>query len=127
MRVWLSLFVKVLGIVKGMTQLPTVDEALQRARQAQEERLKTIQALVEARQHVHDVREETARELSELQAQIKERIAAAEKADRQAFAAAKRGGWTVQELRKIGLPEPGRTTRTKRQPTRKNDVKPEEQ
>ena len=110
-----------------MTKLPSVDEALQRARQAQEERLKTIQVLVEARQHVHDVREETARELAELQAEIKERIAVAEKADRQAFAAAKKGGWTDQELRKIGLPEPGRTTRTKRQPTRKNDVKPEEQ
>lgn len=105
-----------------MTKLPTVDEALQRAREAQEERLKTIQFLVEARQHLHDVREEGAREIAELETQIKQRIADAQKADRQAFAAAKRGGWTVQELRKIGLPEPEKTLRTRRLASHKNDV-----
>lgn len=97
-----------------MSKPPSVDEALHRARLAQEERLRAIQTLVEARQNVHDVRETAARERAELEAQIKQRIADAERADRKAYSNAKKGGWSVQELRKIGFPEPARAKRSQR-------------
>lgn len=65
------------------------------------------------------MREETARELADLQAKITDRIAAAERDDVRAYNAAQSAGWTVDELRKIGLPEPEKKARVKRRAARR--------
>lgn len=71
----------------------------------QESRLKAIQSLAEARQHIVDVREETERERAELETRIAVRINDAERGDLRAYNAALTAGWTDTELRKIGFPD----------------------
>lgn len=66
-----------------------------------------------------DVREETARELAELQARIADRVSAAERDDVRAWNAALSAGWSADELRKIGFAEPDKKARTRRRSTRK--------
>jgi len=100
------------------TQL-TPEEAIERARRLQEDRLSAVQAVAEARQSVTDVREETARELAELQARIADRVSAAERDDVRAWNAALSAGWSADELRKIGFAEPDKKARTRRRSTRK--------
>lgn len=73
-----------------------------------------MQAVAEARQSVTDVREETARELAELQARIADRVSAAERDDVRAWNAALNAGWSADELRKIGFAEPDKKARTRR-------------
>ena len=79
-----------------------------------------IRAVAEARQSITDVREETDRELAEFQRRITERIAAAEREDLRAFNAALSAGWTVDELRKIGFPEPDKKVRTRRRAAKRD-------
>src|SRR5690625_6841463 len=95
-----------------MARVPTPEEAVERARQAQEKRLKAIQSLAEARQHIVDVREETERERAELEARIAGRINDAERDDVRAYNAAVAAGWSTTELRKIGFPEPEKKKRS---------------
>lgn len=97
-----------------MARTPTPEEAVERARQAQEQRLKAIQSLAEARQRIVDVREETDRERAELEARIAGRIRDAERGDLRAYNAALTAGWTATELRKIGFPEPQKKKRAAR-------------
>lgn len=97
-----------------MARVPTPEEAVERARQAQEKRLKAIQSLAEARQHIVDVREETERERAELEARIAGRINDAERDDVRAYNAALAAGWSTTELRKIGFPEPEKKKRAAR-------------
>ena len=78
-----------------------------------------IRAVAEARQRVTDVREKTDRELAEFQRRIADRVATAEREDVRAFNAALSAGWTVDELRKIGFPEPDKTLRVRRRRTAK--------
>ncbi|WP_245993611.1 hypothetical protein [Xylanimonas allomyrinae] len=101
-----------------MAKTPTPDEAIERARRAQEDRIDAIRVLAEARQSVTDVRDETARELAELQAKIAERVGAAERDDVKTYNAALAAGWSVDELRKIGFPEPEKKARVRRRQTR---------
>lgn len=103
------------------TQL-TPEEAIERARRLQEDRLTAVQAVAEARQAVTDVREETARELAELQARITDRVSAAERDDVRAWNAALSAGWSADELRKIGFSEPDKKARTRRRSTRKTST-----
>lgn len=103
------------------TQL-TPEEAIERARRLQEDRLSAVQAVAEARQSVTDVREETARELAELQARIADRVSAAERDDVRAWNAALSAGWSADELRKIGFSEPDKKARTRRRSTRKTST-----
>ena len=92
------------------TQL-TPEEAIERARRLQEDRINAVRTVAEARQRLVDVQEETARELADLQARIAERIADAERDDLRAYSAAQSAGWSVEELRKIGLSEPAKKAR----------------
>ncbi|WP_407792053.1 hypothetical protein ACR5MH_0010 (plasmid) [Streptomyces sp. L7] len=98
------------------TQL-TPEEAIERARRLQDDRLNAVRGVAEARQRLVDVHDETARELAELQARIAERVAAAERDDVRAYNAALAAGWSGDELRKIGLPEPEKKARAKRRTT----------
>ena len=84
------------------TQL-TPEEAIERARRLQDDRLTAVRTVAEARQSLSDVRDETARELADLQARIAERIATAEREDVRAYSAALSAGWSADELRKIGI------------------------
>jgi len=97
-----------------MARVPTPEEAVERARQAQDKRLKAIQSLAEARQHIVDVREETERERAELEARIAGRINDAERDDVRAYNAALAAGWSPTELRKIGFSEPEKKKRAAR-------------
>ncbi|ERK73287.1 MULTISPECIES: hypothetical protein [Leifsonia] len=105
------------------TQL-TPEEAIERARRLQDDRLNAVRSVAEARQALVDVREQTDRELSELQARIAERIANAERDDVRAYSAAVSAGWTAEELRKIGFSEPDKKARTRRRATRKPANRP---
>ena len=105
------------------TQL-TPEEAIERARRLQDDRLNAVRSVAEARQALVDVREQTDRELSELQARIAERIANAERDDVRAYSAAVSAGWTAEELRKIGFSEPDQKARTRRRATRKPANRP---
>ncbi|PYF96344.1 hypothetical protein SAMN05216184_1194 [Georgenia satyanarayanai] len=97
-----------------MARVPTPEEALERARRAQEQRLKAIQSLADARQRIVDVREETERERAELETRIAGRISDAERGDVRAYNAALTAGWSATELRKIGFPEPEKKKRAAR-------------
>src|SRR5690606_13359952 len=103
-----------------MAKTLSVDEALERAQRAQEARMGAIRAVAEARQNVTDVREETDRELAEFQRRIAERVATAEREDVRAFNAALSAGWIVDELRKIGFPEPDKKVRTRRRAAKRD-------
>lgn len=102
-----------------MATTPTPEEAIDRAKRVLDDRIDTIRQAVEARQHVADVREETDRERAELEARIAQRVGDAERADVKAYNAAVRAGWSPDELRKIGLPEPDKKARTRRRAARK--------
>jgi hypothetical protein len=110
-----------------MAKEPTVEQAIERARRAQEDRLTTIRTVAEARQALADVREDTARELAQLQARIAERVAEAEHADVRAYNAAVSAGWSTDELKKIGFTEPDKKSRTRRKAARKTAGKPNDQ
>lgn len=107
-----------------MAKEPSIEEAVARARRAQEDRISAIRFVGEARQSLADVREETTRELVELQAQIAKRIADAEREDVKAFNAAITAGWSIEELRKIGYAEPVKQVRARRRSTRKTEPDP---
>lgn len=100
------------------TQL-TAEEAIERARRLQEDRLTAVRVVAEARQSLSDVREQTARELADLQSRIADRIADAEREDVRAYSAALSVGWSADELRKIGFSEPDKRARTRRRASRK--------
>lgn len=102
-----------------MKDSPDSQEAIERARAVMDTRLETIRHLVDARQNRVDVKTTTDQELAELQASISHRIADAEKADLDAYNAAKSAGWTPEELRKIGFADPTKKPRTRRRSTRR--------
>ncbi|WP_285127162.1 hypothetical protein [Propionibacterium freudenreichii] len=97
-----------------MSKEPSIEEAIERAKRAQEDRINAIRGVGEARQNLADVREVTERELAELQAKITERVREAERADVKAYNAALSAGWSIEELRKIGYSEPEKKKRTRR-------------
>lgn len=97
----------------------SIEEAVERAKRAQEDRIVAIRQLAEARQGVADVREETARELADLQASVAQRVGDAEREDVKAYNAALSAGWSSDELRKIGFTEPDKKVRAKRRAARK--------
>ena len=85
-----------------MSKEPSIEEAIERAKRAQEDRINAIRGVGEARQNLADVREVT------------ERVREAERADVKAYNAALSAGWSVEELRKIGYSEPEKKKRTRR-------------
>lgn len=92
-----------------MAKTPTTDEALERARQAQAERLDAIRVLTEARQKLEAEQRSTEEERADLERRIAQRLSDASEADKSAYDAALKLGWTATELRKIGLPAIAKT------------------
>lgn len=103
-----------------MATTPTPEEAIDRARRVLDDRIDTIRQAVEARQHVTDVRDETDHERAELEARISQQVGDAERADVKAYNAAVSAGWSADELRKIGLPEPEKKARARRRTSRRS-------
>ena len=106
-----------------MAKTPTPEEAIERARRAQDERIESVRLLAVARQKVDDVREATARERAELEARIAERVAEAEREDVKAYSAATAAGWSADELRRIGFVEPEKRARARRRSTRRTSTR----
>lgn len=108
-----------------MTQIPSVEEALERADQVLAKRMNYMREAVEARQAYIDTQEANERERAELEERITERTKPVRLEDRKAYRAALRAGWTEQELRDIGLAEPDSKApakrRTRRKPAPKQD------
>lgn len=102
-----------------MATTPTPDEAIDRAKRVLDDRIDSIRTAVEARQNLADVRTETDQQRAQLEAQISQRVGDAERADVKAYNAAVSAGWSADELRKIGLPEPDKKARTRRRAARK--------
>ena len=90
------------------------EEAIERARRLQDDRLNAVREVAETRQTLVDVRTETARELADVQARIAERVSDAERDDVRAYNAALAAGWSADELRKIGFTEPDKKARARR-------------
>lgn len=102
-----------------MATTPTPEEAIDRAKRLVDDRIGSIREAVAARQNVTDVRTDADRQRAELEAQLKHQLSEAERADVRAYNAALSAGWSVDELRKIGLREPEKKTRARRRPARK--------
>lgn len=73
--------------------------------------------LAQTRQELTNERESADRERAELEARLKDRMREHEAADVKAFSAATAAGWTPEELRKIGFPEPEKKRRVRRRST----------
>lgn len=105
-----------------MARQPSVDQAIERARRVQDDRLNAVRHVAEKRQALTDVHEQTARELVELQARIAERIRQAEREDVLAYNAALNRGWSAEELKRIGFTEPVKTARVRRRAARRESA-----
>ncbi|PCC27056.1 hypothetical protein CIK76_18860 [Glutamicibacter sp. BW80] len=106
-----------------MAKEPSVDEAVARAQALQNGKIQTIREVAESRQSLEDVKAEAAKELAEVEAKYRDRMAEAERADVKSFSAAVSAGWTVDELKKIGFPEPDKKARVRRKAsTRKSSA-----
>ncbi|MGW9114513.1 hypothetical protein [Microbacterium sp. NPDC055683] len=104
-----------------MAKTPTPEEAIERARRAQDARIDAVRVLAEARQNVDDVRTDTERERAELEARIAQRVGDAERDDVRAYNAALAAGWSADELRKIGFAEPEKKARARRRARKATD------
>lgn len=100
-----------------MATTPTPEEAVERARRTQDQRVETVRTLAQTRQELTNERESADRERAELEARLKDRMREYESADVKAFNAATAAGWTAAELRKIGFPEPEKKRRARRRST----------
>ena len=92
----------------------TVDEAVERARRAQDHKIAAIRDLAKSRQALEDTKAESARKLAELERENAERIGAAERDDVRLYSAATKVGWSADELRKIGFDAPAKSRRVAR-------------
>lgn len=97
-----------------MTEPLTVDQAVERAMRAQDEKIAAIRELAKGRQALADARDEAAQKLADLERQNAEQIGAAEREDVRLYRAATKAGWSADELRKIGFDEPVKSRRVTR-------------
>lgn len=97
-----------------MATTPTPEEAVERARRAQDQRIETVRVLAQTRQELTSERESADRERAELETRLRDRMREHEAANVKAFNAATAAGWTPDELRKIGFPEPEKKRRVRR-------------
>ncbi|BDZ44023.1 hypothetical protein GCM10025865_33650 (plasmid) [Paraoerskovia sediminicola] len=97
-----------------MAKEMSVEEAVERARRAQDQRVEAVRTLALGRQELADVRTDAARQIAEAERAAAEQIKAAERADVKAFNAALSAGWSVDELKKIGYAEPDKKARARR-------------
>jgi hypothetical protein len=77
----------------------SVEDAEKKARELLDRRIASVRTLVTARQKLADLREQ---------------VADAEREDVRLYNAALSDGWSPEELRKLGLAEPEKKTRTRR-------------
>ena len=96
-----------------------VEDVIERARQAQENRLTAIRGLAEAQQHVTDVREEAARKVTEIERETTRLIAEAERTHVREYTSAQRVGWSPEELKSLGFVEPDKKARVRKRTARK--------
>jgi hypothetical protein len=82
-----------------------IEQTQNQARALLDSRIKSVTALVKARQRVADLRAE---------------LAEAERANKRAYVIATKDGWTPDELKKLGL-EPNAAGRRRRNATSDND------
>lgn len=102
-----------------MTKTPSPEQVIEQAKRALDNRINSIRIAVEARQNLDDLVETVDRERAELEARISQQISDAHKVNVMAYNAAIRAGWSIEELRKIGLPQPKKTTKPRTRPARK--------
>lgn len=105
------------GYARVMATTPTPEEAVERARRAQEQKIETVRVLAQTRQKLTTERDSADRERAELEARLKEQMRKHEAADIKAFTAATAAGWAPEELRKIGFAEPEKKRRVRRRST----------
>lgn len=92
-----------------MATTPNVEEAVELARQAQEDKITAVKRLAESRQRVED---------------SKEALTEAEAEDLKSWNNAVGLGWSEAELKKIGFREPERKRRPKRNSGQRGRSKP---
>lgn len=110
----------------GLMAAPTPDQAVEAARQAEEQRLEAIRRLADARQNVEQQAADAKQQRADLEKQLASERNAAEHDARLAWKMALSAGWTPADLRKIGFPAPTKKRRsTPRQAN--NDAKTDEQ
>lgn len=110
------------GTMKAKLSIP---EALERAKRVQEDRLTSIQTAVEARQRFADAIADASHRRAALEREIAENLRTFEAADLVAYNAAKSVGWSVNELREIGLVEPAKKPRSRKRAAKKNVIESE--
>lgn len=106
----------------GMPKELSVEEAVDRARAAQDARVEAVRSLAIVRQALVDERTAAAERVAELERQNADAIGAAEREDAKAFASAVKAGWSEEELKKIGFPEPEKQARAKRRRATKSEA-----
>ncbi|MBX9246707.1 hypothetical protein ICW40_18110 [Actinotalea ferrariae] len=80
----------------------SVEDAQRQARALLDARITSVTALVTARQHLADLREQ---------------VEQAEREDMRLYGAAIADGWTADELRRLGIAQPERKARARRRAT----------
>jgi hypothetical protein len=80
-----------------------IEETKNQARALLNSRIKSVEELIKARQHVTD---------------LKDQLAAAERDDKRAYVRATKDGWSPDELKKLGLESGAATQRRKPATTR---------
>lgn len=107
-----------------MSKQLTVTEAMERAKRVQEERLSSIQVAAQARQDLTEARSDADAKRAALERELSEKLRSAEAADLSAYNAAVSVGWSVGELREIGLAEPPKKQRTRKRTVKKSPMAP---
>lgn len=107
-----------------MAKQPTITEAVERARHAQDRRIEAVRSLAEKRQELADARERSDRDLAELRAKLDAELAASAQAAGRAYSHALAAGWTGVELRRIGFTPPSKATRKNQPVARKASAAP---
>lgn len=107
-----------------MTKELNVNEVVERARRAQENRLAVIQGLAEAQQNVANVRADAADRIAKIEAEANALVADAERHHASEYQGAQRVGWSPDELKSLGFNEPDKNARTRKRAARKPSVKP---
>lgn len=97
-----------------MAMNPSVEQALERARRAQEDRLATVQRLAEARQQLDMARLEGEQRIAAVRKEVDATIRDVTTADAKAYQAALASGWAPAELKKIGFADPHAAPRKRR-------------
>lgn len=92
----------------------TVEDAVARARQAEERRMDAIKRLAEAQQNVTATQQAGTERMAQVKREADELLGAAEKENAKRYSDALSAGWTAAELRKIGFRDPKKSSHSRR-------------